>query len=180
MYHEGEEWDGAASATEVSTEYFGPAQQQKNAEPSPLLTALPFPSNRASVSTWYGREGYHDINLPIPIYARIWYGLDVTGSRMDWQCVVESAPVYWSTCGVALYVIWKSEMVLGAASATVGSTEYFQKHKEEYHTCTVEREVSMLLTSPTANISTWKYALVSTWYGREGQHETILPAHTNI
>ena len=68
MYHEGVEWNGAASATEVSTEYFGPAQQQKNAEPLPLLTALPFPSNQASVSTWYGREGYHDINLPLPIY----------------------------------------------------------------------------------------------------------------
>ena len=164
MYHEGVEWNGAASATEVSTEYFGPAQQQKNAELSPLFTALPFPSNQASVSTWYGREGYHDINLPIPIYARIWYGLDVTGSRMDWQCVVESAPIYWSTCGVALYVIWKSEMVWGAASATVGSTEYFgtaQKRidVEPSHLCL---DLLYCFAPPST------HTLVSTWYGREG------------
>ena len=50
----------------------------------------------------------------------------------------------------------------GAASATVGSTEYFQKHEEEYHTCTVREEVSMVLTSPAANISTSNHALVST------------------
>ena len=76
MYYEGVEWSGAASATVVSTEYFGTAQNNKKQMQRPHIsdpisfTALSSPSNHMSVSTWYGREGLHDITLPIPIYGR--------------------------------------------------------------------------------------------------------------
>ena len=50
----------------------------------------------------------------------------------------------------------------GAASATVGSTEYFGKHKGEYRTYTVEEKATMVLTSSAADTSTSNHALVST------------------
>ena len=57
----GVEWSGAASATVVSTEYFGTAQKKTDAEPSPLCLdliycfAFPIKSYFSLNMVWKGR-----------------------------------------------------------------------------------------------------------------------------
>ena len=61
MYDEGVEWSGAASATVVSTEYFGTAQKKTDAEPSHLCLdllycfAFPIKSYFSLNMVWKGR-----------------------------------------------------------------------------------------------------------------------------
>ena len=64
MYHEGVEWNGAASATEVSTEYFGPAQQQKMQ--SPHLCLLRCLSHQIRLQSQHGMEGKATMTLIFP------------------------------------------------------------------------------------------------------------------